>query len=72
VVIPKDMRDALGLEPGDEVSFWLEDDHVVVRRAEAAKPLLGRFAGSGLMTLLEEERRRDAERERRRDAEHQW
>jgi AbrB family looped-hinge helix DNA binding protein len=30
VVIPKELRDQLGIEPGDEVSFWLHDDHVAV------------------------------------------
>lgn len=31
VVIPKDLRDELGIEPGDEVSFWRDGDHVAVR-----------------------------------------
>ena len=31
VVIPKDLRDELGIEAGDEVSIWRHDDHVAVR-----------------------------------------
>ena len=64
VVIPKRLRDALGLAPGDEVTFWREGDHVAVRPARSARPLLGRFAGSDLTELLEHERARDAARER--------
>ena len=28
VVIPKDLRDVLGIEPGDEVTFWRDGDHL--------------------------------------------
>ena len=37
VVIPKELRDELGIEPGDEVSFWLHGDHVAVRPAGRAR-----------------------------------
>ncbi|MEQ8717746.1 MAG: AbrB/MazE/SpoVT family DNA-binding domain-containing protein [Acidimicrobiales bacterium] len=30
VVIPKELRDEFGIEPGDEVSFWRHGDHVAV------------------------------------------
>ena len=63
VVIPKDLRDALGLEPGDEVSFWRQDDHVAVRPVRTRPDLRGRFAGSGLGQLLDDERRADRRRE---------
>jgi len=37
VVIPKDLRDTLGIEPGDQVTFWKEDDHVAVAPAKAQR-----------------------------------
>jgi AbrB family looped-hinge helix DNA binding protein len=33
--IPKPIRDALDLQPGDRLEFTLQGDQVVVRRAEA-------------------------------------
>ena len=63
VVIPKELRDELQIEPGDEVSFWREGDHVAVRSARPVTPLRGRFAGSALTVELEEERRADRLRE---------
>jgi AbrB family looped-hinge helix DNA binding protein len=62
VVIPKDLRDQVGLEPGDEVYFWLHDDHVAVRPAGRAE-LRGRFQGLHLTVTLEEQRRADRARE---------
>lgn len=59
VVIPKELRDQLGLEPGDEVTFWREGDHVAVRRRRDAPPLKGRFAGRELVEHLERERAAD-------------
>jgi AbrB family looped-hinge helix DNA binding protein len=57
-VIPKHLRDELGIEPGDEVSFWRQDDHVAVR--PVARPRLrGRFRDHDLLAVLDEERRRD-------------
>ena len=64
VVIPKEMRDALGIEPGDEVSFWREDDYLALRVAQPRPALRGRFAGSGLTAALAAERARDRARER--------
>jgi AbrB family looped-hinge helix DNA binding protein len=62
VVIPKELRDELGIEPGDEVSFWRHDDHVAVRRAGRVE-LRGRFRGHDLVAVLDDERRRDRGRE---------
>jgi AbrB family looped-hinge helix DNA binding protein len=33
--IPKSIRDALHLQPGDRVEFIVEEDRVVLRRADA-------------------------------------
>ncbi len=63
VVIPKDLRDRLGIEPGDEVNFWLHDDHVAVRLAGHRRPLRGRFPGSRLTHELGRERAADRARE---------
>jgi AbrB family looped-hinge helix DNA binding protein len=63
VVIPKELRDQLGIEPGDEVNFWLHDDHVAVRLAEHRRALRGRFRGSALTRELERERASDQARE---------
>ena len=52
VVIPKELRDDLGILPGDLVEFWREGDHVIVRRAVPQEPLFGRFRGAGLAELL--------------------
>ena len=66
VVIPKELRDELGIEPGDEVSFWRDGDHVAIRSARHRPPLQGRFEGSGLTDDLVVQRRADREREARR------
>jgi AbrB family looped-hinge helix DNA binding protein len=65
VVIPKELRDELGIQPGDEVSFWLDADHVAVRPARLRRPLKGRFAGSALVATLARERVDDRRREER-------
>lgn len=66
VVIPKELRDALGIEPGDEVSFWREGDHVAVRPVTSRESLRGRFASSTLTRDLERSRRADRRAENRR------
>ena len=66
VVIPKELRDRFGIEPGDEVNFWHCDDHLAlrpVRLGGEAAPLMGRFRGSSLVDDLRADRRA----ERRRD-----
>lgn len=54
VVIPKELRERLGLEPGSEVDF--EQDGAVVRvlpaGAAATRGLRGRYAHSGLAAGL--------------------
>lgn len=63
VVIPKDLRAEFGIEPGDEVTFWRDGDHVAVRPLRSTEPLKGRFAGQPLVAQLERERQRERDRE---------
>ncbi len=65
VVIPKDLRDVLGIEPGDEVTFWRDGAHVAVRPMRSTQPLKGRFAGSRLVDELQRERAADRAHEDR-------
>lgn len=55
VVIPHQLRRQLGIEPGDEVEFWLDGDHVAVRPVAARGPLRGRFTGTALTEELPRE-----------------
>jgi antitoxin PrlF len=59
VVIPKDLRERLGLGPGVDVVFKEIDGGVVVRPAERRLSLRGRFAGSGMAGSLLEDRRQE-------------
>ena len=63
VVIPKDLRAEFGIEPGDEVVFWRDGDHVAVAAVRSSRPLKGRLAGRSLVDQLEGDRAAD----RRRD-----
>lgn len=72
VVLPKDLRDELGIAPGDEVMFDRTDDRIVVRKAKSKRELLDELVGSlppsdiDPLTVLMDERRLDRERERRK------
>lgn len=66
VVIPKDVREQLGIQPGDQMTFWIDGDHLAAKLARPAatgQPLLGRFAGAGLTEDLERVRMEDRQRE---------
>ncbi len=56
VTIPKEVRDALHLEPGVRVSFLVRDDGVVEMRAETVdlRSLLGILKVDGRRRTLEE------------------
>ncbi len=64
MVIPKELRDEMGIEPGDEITFWREGDHVALRPTHHRAPLRGRFRGDQLADVLEAERAADRRRER--------
>ena len=63
VVIPKELRDEFGIEPGDEVVFWRDGDHIGVAAVHGSRPLKGRFSGRSLVDQLEGERAADRHRE---------
>jgi AbrB family looped-hinge helix DNA binding protein len=56
IVIPKGLRDRAGLQPGSEVDFALEGDRVVLTARRRPRVLRGRFAGSGMVARLLEDR----------------
>ena len=62
VVIPKAMRDRLGIVPGDLVDFALEDDAVRVEPVRARSSLRGTLAGIGLTAVLEADHRMEQDR----------
>jgi AbrB family looped-hinge helix DNA binding protein len=57
VVIPKPLRDRLGLRPGSEVAFDADESGVRVIPVGGDRSLRGRFRGSGLTAGLEGDRR---------------
>jgi AbrB family looped-hinge helix DNA binding protein len=65
VVIPKEIRDALHIRPGQEIEFEQRGDEVILRKA-ASEPLLGRFAGRDLTAALAKERQEERQRDDRR------
>lgn len=70
VVIPKEYRDALGIRSGQEMSFELRDDGLLLRpaadRGSSVRALRGTFASAPLdAAALLAERRADREREER-------
>jgi antitoxin PrlF len=56
VVIPKELREQIGIGPGDDVAFEPADDGIVIRRAGKRAPLRGRFAKSDMAARLIEDR----------------
>jgi antitoxin PrlF len=61
VVIPKDIRDELGLQPGAEVDFERDGGAVRILPAGAAatRGLRGRYGSSGLAAALRADRERE-------------
>lgn len=56
VVIPKALRDQVGLRPGDEVTFELEGRGVRVEPVDSGVPLRGRLKDHDLVGILEADR----------------
>lgn len=65
VVIPKEIRDALHIRPGQEMVFERRGEEIVVRKAKGT-PLKGRFAGVGLTADLVKSRAEERDRDARR------
>lgn len=57
VVIPKPLREELGLRPGDEVVFTVDDRGVRVEPARSGRQLRGSLGGHDLVGALEASRR---------------
>lgn len=68
VVVPKRIRDRLGIKPGDEVIVEEGDGEVRIRRVEPPESLRGVLKESGFDSLrfLEEEHRREIARDEER------
>lgn len=66
MVIPKAIRDELGILPGDEVVVTLDGRAIRIIAAAALEDLRGAFAGSPLIEMLEEEHRLELEKEDRK------
>ena len=61
VVIPKDIRERVGLHPGDDVDVELRDGEVVIHARRAGRVSLGgRFASSGMAERLLADRARES------------
>ncbi len=56
VVIPKAIRDELGLKAGMPVDFELLDNGVFIREHQNIRSLAGMFQGSGMASQLLEDR----------------
>ncbi len=59
MVIPKPMRDRLGIAPGDMVQFEIYGGAVRVEAVRRSASLRGRFAALKLTECLETDRRRE-------------
>lgn len=57
VVIPKAFREAVSLQPGDEVTFSQEGNAIRVERDVSPDALMGRLTGHRLVEALEKDRR---------------
>lgn len=68
IVIPKPVRDELGIRPGDHVTVEAVNGEARVRRTVPLEQLRGMFRDGPGTAELEAERRREREREDRKVA----
>ena len=61
-MIPKVFRDAVSLQPGDEVAFSREGNAIRMERVVSPDALMGRLAGHRLVDALEKDRRLERRR----------
>jgi AbrB family looped-hinge helix DNA binding protein len=56
VVIPKDLRERVGLHPGSAVDFALDGERIILVPRRGQTRLAGRFAKSGMAARLLQDR----------------
>ena len=68
VVIPKPLRETLGLQPGDRFVVLREGDAIVLKplKKKVASRLYGRYKGLKLLSDLEEEHLQEVKKELQR------
>lgn len=68
VVIPKSLRDTLGLQPGDRFVVLREGETIILKpvKKEVAAGLYGRYKGLGLLADLEKEHLQEIKKEQQR------
>lgn len=66
IIIPKRIREALGLRPGAKIIVELEGNKVILKpvQGDIAQRLYGKYRDLDLLKDLEEEHVREIERER--------
>jgi AbrB family looped-hinge helix DNA binding protein len=67
VVVPKDMRERLGLKPGNEIEIEEQESRIVIKQVEERAPLIIEdglliFAGTATGDITESVRRHREER----------
>ena len=65
IVIPKALREALGLRPGDKFVVLLEGDAIILKpiKKNVAATLYGRYKRLDLLSDLEEEHLQEVQKE---------
>jgi AbrB family looped-hinge helix DNA binding protein len=61
VVIPKMIRDRLGVRPGDEVVVTMTDTGALVQAVAGNRSMKGIFGGSKLLEILEQDHHAELE-----------
>ncbi len=68
VVIPKPLREMLGLQPGDRFIVLREGDAIILKplKGKVAAQLYGKYRGLGLLSDLKQEHLREIQEESQR------